>query len=61
MQEDETRSEAACIMKRRGGARCRTQEMARKECRLVRKVNYRTEGIDSGARGVGGEPLVPPI
>ena len=42
MQEDETRSEAVCIMKRRGGARCRSQEMVRKERRLVRKVNYRT-------------------
>lgn len=27
--------------------------------RLVRKVNYRTEGIDSGARGGGSEQLVP--
>ena len=35
------------------------QEMGKKEWRLVRKVNYRTEGIDSGARGGGSEPLVP--
>jgi hypothetical protein len=61
MQEDETKERGSPHHETAGRSALPGAGDGQEECRLVRKVNYRTERIDSGARGGESEPLVPHI
>jgi hypothetical protein len=60
-RKDETKERSSLHHETAGRSALSGTGDGQEERRLVRKVNYRTEGIDSGARGGEREPLVPHI